>query len=230
MEYITFFLSSLLFFTNPQEQVLINPNTVPNIEVSIINNCYATNCNFKVKNIIFTDNNYSVSILDSNNAEITFSGMQEIYVSVSDKQYLPGQKIGKDFSLNYSTKYILIPYRSNTSFPQIVNNKLFFDIKSGIPVYAIYSGEIEKVYYESNRGNTISQKIIDPSQNTSDEIFAEIEYWHLKSVFVSKGDEVVSTQVIAHSGNTGLTSAPNLTIFFHSSDYFFDYKIIYLKE
>jgi hypothetical protein len=229
MDIFTFLLSSLMVFANPQEQFLYNANSVPNIEISISNNTYSLNCSFIVKNILYSDNYYSVSIIDENNVEITFTGMQEVFVSVSDKKYSAGQKIGKDYSLTEFTKYLIMPYKKNDHFPQFINNKLIFDYKIGTPIFALTDGEVEKVNYSNTTGNTISQKIIDSSQNIADFNDTIIEYWHLQTIRVIKSDPLEINNIIANSGNTGLTHAPHLSIFFHSTDYFYDYKIIYIR-
>ena len=71
----------------------------------------------------------------------------------------------------------------------------------GTRVVAVKSGVVTEVRYSQTYGNVLEYKT-----NTG----YEIMYAHLEYITVSVGQTIEQGQVVAHSGNSGLTTGPHL--------------------
>jgi len=74
-------------------------------------------------------------------------------------------------------------------------------VSEGTGVIAVKDGIVIEVRYSNSFGNLVRYR-------TSDGY--EIMYAHLKTIHVEVGDEIELGQIIAYSGNTGLSTAPHL--------------------
>ncbi len=217
---ISLLFSSLLLLNNPLENYDTINYTLPPIRITIENGTYINETDFTVKDIIFDSNGINVCINDDNNSEFILSGLQEIYVQ-KNSNYKKGVKIGKDFSLTRFTNFLLIGYNKNTSFPQLINNKLFLPVALGTPIYPLTSGKVIETNIDPIKGRFIIQQA-----NMIPDFL--IEYCNLKTSIKTESN-ILTTEVIGYVGNTGLCTDPQLNIFIHSGDYYSDYKFIYLN-
>lgn len=96
------------------------------------------------------------------------------------------------------------------------------------PVYAMLDGTVTEVGSTPSAGKfvTIRHSIATPNapdvtatpndrKTTATERNAtdiEVTYMHLSRIHVTKGDRVLSGELVAHSGNTGVSSSPHLHI------------------
>lgn len=91
--------------------------------------------------------------------------------------------------------------RFNTIRSGAIHGGIDIMIPTGTPVVSPLSGEVKQVYYNSRGGN---QVIIRHDNGLI------TGYAHLSSVLVKVGQKVHRGQIIAKSGNTGMSTGPHL--------------------
>ena len=121
--------------------------------------------------------------------------------------------VDKDYHKNVRTKFSLPLRRIRITSPYgMRRHPIYKDFRfhNGIdlaahyePVYAMLDGTVTKV------GNTPSAGKFVTLQHGPD---LEITYMHLSQIHVTKGDCVLSGELVAHSGNTGCSCSPHLHI------------------
>jgi len=74
-------------------------------------------------------------------------------------------------------------------------------VAEGTAVAAVKSGTVTEVRTSATYGKLLRYQTEDGY---------EVMYAHLSEVLVKKGDEISQGQVVAKSGNTGLTTGPHL--------------------
>jgi hypothetical protein len=217
-----FIFATVLFFSNPMEPLTYNPNFIPEINIDInAEKIYVAKEAIEIIKVWKDNTGYSVEINNENGVKYIIPGLNEIYVKENEK-YKSETLIGKDYTIQDFSKYIIMIYRNLDQFPPFINNKLTFFYPELTPVFAIENGIIEKNEYDDSKGlciifNTLATPVVN------------IEYWNLKTTQVYNNKIVNVGDKIALVGMTGITIKPKLSLFFHSNNYFDDYKIIYIN-
>jgi len=209
----------LIILINPLE-----PLTAANIDFTTIEfQCYSGKNYIApedgyIHNIIWNENGYQIIISLDTLGNVVYSGLSAINKKKGER-VKKGDVIGTDENITQNTDFILMLYNNLTIYPQINNYSLIFEIIPGTPVYSIDDSlslgygydEISGIYSILNLNNT---DII-------------ITYCYLMAVlklnnFVKQGEK------IAFSGNTGISTEPQLSLKINrlSSN---NIKIIYWK-
>lgn len=84
---------------------------------------------------------------------------------------------------------------------QEIHNGLDIAVEEGTDVVAVKSGTVTEVRTSATYGKVLKYETEDGY---------EVMYAHLSQVLVKKGDEIRQGQVVAKSGNTGLSTGPHL--------------------
>ena len=82
-----------------------------------------------------------------------------------------------------------------------IHDGLDIAVAEGTDVVAVKSGTVTEVRTSATYGKVLKYKTMDGY---------EIMYAHLSEVLVKKGEEIKQGQVVAKSGNTGLSTGPHL--------------------
>ena len=84
---------------------------------------------------------------------------------------------------------------------QEYHNGLDIAVAEGTEVVAVKSGRVTEVRNSATYGKVLKYKTADGY---------EVMYAHLSAVLVKMGEEIRQGQVVAKSGNTGLSTGPHL--------------------
>ncbi len=84
---------------------------------------------------------------------------------------------------------------------QELHNGLDIAVAEGTDVVAVKSGTVTEVRTSATYGRVLKYETEDGYA---------VMYAHLSEVFVKKGEEIRQGQVVAKSGNTGLSTGPHL--------------------
>ena len=219
-----FFLLFSLLFTHPLDNGPFNEINFSEINTLICkNHTYISPINGMVDEIITNKNGFSVKI-SNNFVEIIIVGLDHVYTNVGSEINI-GDEIGVDYRITNYSKFMLVQYDNSTLFPQFINNKLsFFTGSSGNTIYSMESGIITETNYDNNGRGNFTEII---SMNTQETIF-QVQYWHKMSFTVRMGDTIERNSRIGYVGNTGLSTEPNLTVFFSNNLY--DLRVVYIKN
>jgi len=222
MNYLSIVLSALLQLYNPLEQLDVAYINIPDIEIEVIENTYTVKTDFKIVKIWKSNGQFTISLTINDSIDIVIPGIDELYVD-ENIEYIAGTLIGKDYSINLFTKYLLFLYSQKNDFSQIMNNKLNLFKESGSPIFSSFSGIVEETGYDTDRGVFLEFR---PDAG----FVGKIQYWNLSSISVIKNMRVNNKrQKIACVGNTGLSREAHLGIVLLPEKYYEEYKIIYCR-
>ncbi len=132
------------------------------------------------------------------------NGKENQLLVPGEKIFIPYHVTAEKFSAPLDTLVISSPY--GTRVHPIKQYELYhmgmdFVTPEGTSVYSGRAGEVIEAAYEYGYGKVIKIE--------HDDGYISI-YGHLSEIFVNQGDRVEESQLIAASGNTGLSTGPHL--------------------
>lgn len=82
-----------------------------------------------------------------------------------------------------------------------LHNGIDIAAEEGTPVAAVKSGRVTEIRTSATYGKLLKYETTDGY---------EVMYAHLSAVLVKQGEEITQGQIVAKSGNTGLSTGPHL--------------------
>lgn len=82
-----------------------------------------------------------------------------------------------------------------------LHNGIDIAAEEGTPVVAVKSGRVTEIRTSATYGRLLKYKTTDGY---------EVMYAHLSAVLAEKGEKITQGQIVAKSGNTGLSTGPHL--------------------
>jgi len=209
----------LIILTNPLE-----PLTVTTIDFTTIElHCnsgkfYIAPDDGYIDNIINNENEYQIIISLDTLGKVVYSGLSSVNRKKGER-IRKGDVVGTDEKITENTGFILMLYNNLNIYPQIKSNSLIFETLPGTPVYSIYDSISFGYGYDEFKGIYNIFNLYNTDIN--------ITYCYLMAVskvnnFVKQGEK------IAFSGNTGISSEPQITLQINRSS-LNDIKVIYWK-